>query len=179
MSSSGSPKEIEISEERLQRIGLIILALAVIFAIIGGFTSPLDKNGKPVLLLPEVKAFEDYRRSGQGWLEQMALLDTEIDGVLAGDNSGDLFTQSRQAQNMLQHAVNLAKDIDQAVVPAAAAGIQEQLYAASIAYLEASRLTMRWVSAPDNAQNEQIMTKLGQALQARITLEDNPWLSQP
>ena len=179
MSSSDSPKEIEISEERLQRIGLIILALAVIFSVIGGFTSPLEEKGKPVLLLPEVKAFEDYRRSGQDWLQQMVVLDTEIDGVLAGDNSGDLFTQSRQAQQMLQHAVNLAKDIDQAVVPAAAAGIHEQLYSASMAYLEVSRQTMRWVSAPDNAQKEQINTKLDEARQARITLEDNPWLNQP
>lgn len=179
MSSSGSPKEIEISEERLQRIGLIILALAVIFCVIGGFTSPLDESGKPVLLLPEVKAFEDYRRSGQDWLKQMVALDTEIDGVLAGDDSGDLFTQSRQAQQMLQHAVNLAKDIDQAVVPTAAAGIHEQLYATAMAYLEVSRQTMRWVSAPANSQKEQIITKLDEARQARITLEDNPWLNQP
>ncbi len=179
MSSSDSPKEIEISEERLQRIGLIILALAVIFAVIGGFTSPVDEKGKPVLLLPEVKAFEDYRRSGQDWLQQMVVLDTEIDGVLAGDNSGDLFTQSRQAQQMLQHAVNLAKDIDQAVVPAAAAGIHEQLYVAAMAYLEVSRLTMRWVSAPDIAQKEQINTKLDEARLARKGLEDNPWLNQP
>jgi hypothetical protein len=179
LSSSDSPKEIEISEERLQRIGLIILALAVIFAVIGGFTSPLDENGKPVLLLPEVKAFEDYRRSGRDWLEQMVVLDTEIDGVLAGDVSGDLFTQSRQAQQMLQHAVSLAKDIDQAVVPAAAAGIHEQLYSASMAYLEVSRQTMRWVSAPEDAQKEQIITKLDQARKARNALEDNPWLNQP
>jgi hypothetical protein len=179
LSSSDNPKEIEISEERLQRIGFIILALAVIFVVIGGFTSPLDENGKPVLLLPEVKAFEDYRRSGRDWLQQMAVLDTEIDGVLAGDNSGDLFTQSRQAQQMLQHAVNLAKDIDQAVVPAAAAGIHEQLYAAAMAYLEVSRQTMRWVSAPDNAQKEQITISLNKARQARITLEDNPWLTRP
>jgi hypothetical protein len=109
----------------------------------------------------------------------MFVLDTEIDGVLAGDNSGDLFTQSRQAQQMLQHAVNLAKDIDQAVVPAAAAGIHEQLYAAAMAYLEVSRQTMRWVSTPDNAQKEQIITKFDQARQTRITLEDNPWLNQP
>jgi hypothetical protein len=179
LSSSDSPKEIEISEERLQRIGLIILALAVIFAVIGGFTSPLDENGKPVLLLPEVKAFEDYRRSGREWLQQMVVLDTEIGGVLAGDNSGDLFTQSRQAQQMLQHAVNLAKDIDQAVVPAAAAGIHEQLYAAVMAYLEVTRQTMRWVSAPDSAQKEQIIAMFDQAKKTGKALEDNPWLNQP
>lgn len=101
--------EIEISEERLQRIGIILLALVIIFAMIGGFTSPRDENGKPVLLLPEVKAFEDYRRSAQAWLEQMTLLDSEIIGVLGEQAPGDLFTRSRQAQQMLQRAVDLAK----------------------------------------------------------------------
>ena len=68
--------EIEISEERLQRIGLILLAAVILFTTIGAFTSPRDENGKPVLLLPEVKAFEDYRRSARSWLEQMTLLDS-------------------------------------------------------------------------------------------------------
>ena len=55
--------EIEISEERLQRIGIVLLAAVIFFAAIGAFSSPRDENGKPVLLLPDVKAFEDYRRS--------------------------------------------------------------------------------------------------------------------
>ena len=176
MSPSDNLSEIEISEQQLQRIAFILLALAVIFAGIGGFTSPLDENGKPVLLLPEVKAFEDYRKSGRDWLDQMLVLDSEISGVLSGENSGDLFTQSRLAQQMLQRAVNLAKEIDQVNVPAAAAGIHDQLYATSMAYLEAARLTMRWIGAPEETTKQQIGVKLEQARSGRNLLKENQWL---
>lgn len=179
MSPSDNLSEIEISEQQLQRIGLILLALAVIFAVIGGFTSPLDENGKPVLLLPEVKSFEDYRRSGREWLEQMLVLDSELSGILSSENSGDLFTQSKQAQQMLQRAVTLAKEIDQVNVPAAAVGIHDQLYATSMAYLETARLTMRWIGAPEEATKQQIKAKLEQARSGRNALKENQWLKQP
>ena len=48
-----SEPEIQISEEKLQKLGWILFGLAVIFTIIGAFVSPLDDQGKPVLLLPE------------------------------------------------------------------------------------------------------------------------------
>ncbi len=168
--------EIEISEERLQRIGLSLLAAVILIAMIGAFTSPRDENGKPVLLLPEVKAFEDYRRSAQSWLEQMTLLDSEIAGVLGEQASGDLFTRSRQAQQMLQRAVNLAKEINQAKVPATAAGIHDHLSETGLHYLDAARLTMRWVGAPEEATRAAIDEKLEHSRNARNTLQENQWL---
>lgn len=171
--------EIEISEERLQRIGIILLAAVIFFAAIGAFSSPRDENGKPVLLLPEVKAFEDYRRSARSWLDQMALLDSEIAGVLGEQESGDLFTRSQQSQQMLQRAVNLAKEIDQAKVPAAAAGIHDQLSQTGLYYLDAARLTMRWVGAPEEATRAAIDEKMEQSRNARRTLQGNQWLRTP
>ena len=168
--------EIEISEERLQRIGIILLAALILFAVIGAFASPRDENGKPVLLLPEVKAFEDYRRSALSWLEQMRLLDTEIAGVLGEQASGDLFTRSRQTQKMLQRAVSLAKEIDQAKVPAAAAGIHDLLSETGLSYLDAARLTMRWVGAPEEATRAAIEEKLEQSRKTRSALQENQWL---
>jgi hypothetical protein len=179
VSPSGSPHDIEVSEELLQRAGLILLAILLVFTVIGAFTSPLDENGKPVLLLPEVKAFEDYRLSGNLWINQMTDLDAQISGVLANEHAGDLFTQSRQAQQMLQNAVSLAKEIDQVDAPIAAAGIQEQFYATVMVYLETARLTMRWVTAPEEDLKQEIEQKLGQARSRRATLEKNQWLTQP
>jgi len=37
-----SEPEIQISEEKLQKLGWILFGLAVIFTIIGAFVSPLD-----------------------------------------------------------------------------------------------------------------------------------------
>ncbi len=171
--------EIEISEERLQRIGMILLILVMIFAVIGELTSHRDETGKPVLQMPEVKAFEDYRRSAQSWLEQMTLLDTEIIGVLGEQASGDLFTRSRQAQQMLQRAVNLAKEIDQAKVPAAAAGIHDQISTTGLYYLDSAWLTMRWVGAPEETTRAVIDEKLKQSRNGRNALQENQWLQTP
>lgn len=179
MSPSIDESEIQISEEKLQRIGIIVLILAVVFAIIGGFASPYDENGKPILLFPEVKAFEDYRRSARGWLAEIDHLDGEISSLMSEEGQGDLFTQSRQAQQMLQHAVEITQEIDQVKPPAAALGIHEHVYSASMGYLEVARLTMQWVSVPEKAKMDEIQIKVGEVRELRATLERNQWLNKP
>jgi hypothetical protein len=169
--------DINISEEILQQIGIILLILAAVFSVIGYFTSPLDDAGKPVLLLPEEKTFEDYRRSAADWLVQINSLDAEITAVLSDKNAGDLFTQSRQAQTMLQNAVDLNQAIDQIGVPAAASGIHQELYDTSLAYLNVAQLTMQWVGAPEDGKKEAINTQLEQARGLKTTLEKNQWVS--
>lgn len=168
--------EVVLSQVQLQKIGIVIFCLAVLLSIVGYFASPRDRDGKPILLSPEVKAVEDYRRSAQSWMDQLRVLDSQIAGVMQTENQGDLFTQSRQAQEMLQHAVDLAKQVDQTRTPAAALGYHEQMYAASIAYLEAARAAMRWVSAPEQARKDEAQAKLSQAQAARKTLEENAWM---
>ena len=96
--------------------------------------------------------------------------------MLGEQASGDLFTRSRQAQQMLQRAVNLAKEIDQAKVPAAAAGIHDHLSETGLYYLDAARLTMRWVGAPEEATRAAIEEKLEQSRKARSALQENQWL---
>ena len=118
--------EIHISEEKLHKLGWILLILAVIFTIIGALVSPLDEQGKPVLLLPEVKAVEDYRRSAQTWISELTVLDGEIAHVIASEQQGDLFSQSRSAQKTLQHAVELTQQVDRTRVPPIGMGLHEQ-----------------------------------------------------
>lgn len=174
--SSQGNEEFTLSQEQLQKMGIVLLCLVVLLSIVGYFASPSDRYGKPTLLSPEVKAVEDYRRSAQSWLDQLNTLDGEIAGLLQTDNQGDLFTQSRQVQQMLQHAVDLAKQVDQTKTPAAAIGYHEQMYAAAMAYLEAARSGMRWVSAPEQSRKDAAQAKLGEAQAARKTLEDNAWM---
>ena len=116
VNNPGNP-EIHISEEKLQKFGLVLLGIAVLFTIIGAIVSPLDDLGKPVLLLPEVKEVEDYRRSAQDWVSQLSVLDGEIANVLTAQPQGDLFSQSSSAQQTLQHAVELAQQVDRTRVP--------------------------------------------------------------
>ena len=155
-----SEPEIQISEEKLQKLGWILFGLAVFFTIIGAFVSPLDDQGKPVLLLPEVKAVEDYRKSAQTWISELNVLDGEIAHIIAADQQGDLFSQSRSAQQTLQHAVELAQQVDRTRVPPIGMGMHEQMLSTTLSYLEAARSALQWVSAPEQENQDQAIQLL-------------------
>lgn len=171
--------EIQVSEEKLKKFGWILLGLAVVFTLIGILVSPLDDLGKPVLLLPEVKAVEDYRRSAQSWVSELIRLDGEIALVIAADRQGDLFSQSRAAQQALQHAVQLVQEVDRTRVPPIGMGLHEQVFATSLAYLEAARGALQWISAPVQENQEQALQELEHARQMKSDLERTPWLISP
>ena len=174
-----SESEIQISEEKLQKLGWILFGLAVFFTIIGAFVSPLDGQGKPVLLLPEVKAVEDYRKSAQTWISELNILDGEIGHIIAADQQGDLFSQSRSAQQTLQHAVELTQQVDRTRVPPIGMGMHEQMLSTTMSYLEAARSALQWVSAPEQENQDQAIQLLEDARQMKSELEKNKWLISP
>ena len=171
-----SESEIQISEEKLQKLGWILFGLAVFFTIIGAFVSPLDGQGKPVLLLPEVKAVEDYRKSAQTWISELNILDGEIGHIIAADQQGDLFSQSRSAQQALQHAVELTQQVDRTRVPPIGMGMHEQMLSTTLSYLEAARSALQWGSAPEQEDQDQAIQLLEDAREMSSGLEKNKWL---
>jgi len=178
MNNSGE-SEILIPEEKLRKFGWILLGLTILFTIIGMFVSPLDKQGKPVLFLPEVKALEDYRRSAQNWLSELSILDGEIALVLSTEQQGDLFSQSRAAQQTLQHAFELVQNVDRTRVPPIGMGLQEQILSTSMSYLETARSALHWVSLPEESNLEQAIQQLADSRLLKSDLESNPWMNSP
>ena len=174
--SNQSKPEIHISEEKLQKFGLVLLGIAVLFTILGAIVSPLDDQGKPVLLLPEVKEVEDYRRSAQKWISELTVLDGEIAHIIAAEQQGDLFSQSRSAQQTLQHAIELTQQVDRTRVPPIGMGLHAQMLATTLSYLEAARSALQWVSAPDKNNLDQAVQKLKDSRKMKSSLEDNQWL---
>jgi len=175
MIDQGEP-EIQISEENLRQIGIILLVVAVLFVIIGLYVTPLDEKGKPVLLVPEVKALEDFRRSSRAWIVELTELDGEIAIVIAPEQQGDLFSQSRVAQQALQHAVELAQQVDRTHVPPIGMGLQNQMLSTALSYLEAARAALQWISSPDQKNKDQAFQYLEQARALKSELEENKWL---
>ena len=178
-SNDSSENIIWISEAKLQRFGFILLFLSIIFVAIGGFVSPRDNQGKPVLLLPEVKEIGNYRRSAKTWINKLVALDSDISGIISIDQQGDIFTQSRQAEQIFQDAVELVQEIDRSTVPPIGAGFHDQISNTSLAYLEAARTALQWVSDPEEVNHAASLQKLEQARNLRVQLETNPWLENP
>jgi hypothetical protein len=170
-------QEIRISENMLQKLGWILLGVTVVFTLLGVLVSPRDEQGKPVLLLPNVKAVEDYKTTARTWIDEFSVLDSEIERVISPNSQGDLFTQSQGAQQTLQNAVELAQQVDRASVPPIAMGVQEKALATAMAYLEAARSALQWISAPDQNNHDLAVQKREIARQSLDDLEANPWLS--
>ena len=61
-------------------IGFALLALLGL----GFFISSRDQANRPILLLPDDKAVEDYRNSIRNWHARMLSLDSQITSVLSG-----------------------------------------------------------------------------------------------
>jgi hypothetical protein len=169
---------LEVKLDPLQRAGVLLLVLAVIFSFIGYFVSPHDEAGKPILLLPEVKQMEAYRRSSFQWIEDFHALDSQIT-TIAANQQGDLFAQSREAQSALQLSVRLAQEIDRTAFPPSAVSLHEEVVSTSLGYLEAARKMMIWVGAPEDSKRAPMDENLQLARESLKTLEKSKWLEIP
>lgn len=158
-------------------LGWLLLPLALILTSVGAQASPRDGQGRPLLLLPDVKAVEDYRRSISATTAELRLLDGELAALLAGQTI-DLFTQSRQAQAVFEHALRIAEKIDVQEAPPALGGLRDISAKTAAAYLEAARLALRWVSLPQEANHTAAESGLAQARQQLQTVEESKWLAK-
>jgi len=154
-------------------VGLLILALLGL----GWLVSPRDSTERPILLLPDAKAVEDYRISVSGWHRQMQSLDAEITTILSGKFGSDLFSKSREAQKVMDSTIQLAQEIDRQDVPTAAIPAKSLLVQSASAYLNASRAMLQWVTASNEENLVEAQNSLEQARQTLKQLEQSEWIN--
>jgi hypothetical protein len=154
-----------------------ITGLALLLLGLGLLTSPRDKDNHPLLLLPDVKSLEDYRRSLVIWHAGFLELDGRMTRLLSANYGGDLFSQSSEGQKIQDETVQLLREIDQTAAPAAAASAKEMALQAGSAYLEASRALLTWVSAPTAANQAAAQQALETAQTALSELEASQWMA--
>jgi hypothetical protein len=152
--------------------GIVVLLLGL-----GIFTSPRDQDNRPLLLLPDVKALEDYRRELVDWHSALQGLNARMTGLLSADYGGDLFSQSREGQKIHDETMQLLQEIDQTTTPAAAISSKEMALKASNAYLEASRALLAWISTPTTANRDAVQQALNAAHAALVELEASQWMT--
>jgi hypothetical protein len=142
----------------------LLLPLGLLLTLVGALASPRDAQGRPLLLLPDVKAMEDHRRAVSSNATSLHLLDGEISALLEGQ-SLDLFTQSRQAQAAFEHGLHLAQAVDVQAAPPALDGLRQASAQAASAYLETARLALRWVGLSEEANKSAAEDQSAQAHQ--------------
>ncbi len=154
-------------------IGVLILALLGL----GWMISPRDIANRPALLLPDVKAVEDYRIRVSVWYGRMKFLDAEMTTILSGKFGSDLFSKSREAQKVTEAVIQLAQEIERQDVPTAAIPAKSMLIESASAYMTASRAILQWVSASTDENLAAAQLSLESARVALEQLEQSEWIN--
>lgn len=153
---------------------IVTLLVVVVFGVVGWLVTPKDEKGQPILLLPDVKSVEDYRRKAKDWTEEFGLLDGRLAVLLSG-NSKSLYSQSRNSQELFSDYVKLAQKIENTEAPAALTGLKDMLANTSVAYLTACQSALVWVSNDSEENLVSTETLVNDAQQYMKELENSTW----
>ena len=166
--------DIELPRGPSVSAGVVVLLVALIG--MGVAVSPRDENGRPVLLSPNVRAVELYRRHALRWVGDWQVLSSELRRVL--EEEGELLAINTRVQRGFEQAIALAHDVETSEAPASLVGLHDQATATAQAFVEASLAVARWVSAPTDEHRQKAVQALASADETLKSLEANEWLSQ-
>jgi len=172
---------LRVSQKGLRIAGWSAFGLVLLAGLywLGVLVTPLDADGRPLILSPSLRAAERYRARARGWVERMAEVDGRLDALLMADEeagSVELYERGREMQAVGEKAASLAGEVQVAEVTVAMFGLREQVKLAADAYLAAAISTSRWLNAPSEAGRREALSLLHSARAQRIDLEENQWL---
>jgi hypothetical protein len=154
----------------------LVISLMLVLGSLGYLVTPRAADGRPVLLLPGVRAVETYRRQVVEWAQNWHELNGHLRALLDTTDT-DLLTQSQQAQSNFERAVELARRVERSDVPPTLLGLREQAAQAATAYVDASAAINRWLSAPSEENRAAAQQLSAQASEALAQLESNEWVA--
>lgn len=164
---------IEVRREWL--VGLLAACLAGLLVGLGWQASPRDVLGRPVLLLPEVRAVEAFRRQAAGWVQAWQALEARLEASLTVPEA-DLLAKSQAAHADLDSALALAQRVDASEAPPAMTGLHDQVATTAQAFTTAFLSVNQWISAPSKANRLAAQAAYEQAQAALADLEANAWV---
>ena len=171
--------EIRISRKAVLRlvtfIGLPVFILLVYW--IGTRVTPHLQNGFPILLSPSTRDSIAYRNQAMEWTRRLR----EVDGNLAklqANRQADVYEQTRQVENILSSALQLAQEIELRRAPSALAGLRGLLVETSQRYYATAQAAAQWVGAPTPENQDAVNNALGSARAALSALSESRWLTE-
>lgn len=166
---------LEVRREWLWTVmGLTLLSLLL---GLGQIASPRDAAGRPVLLLPDVRAVEGYRQKVVAWNTAWTAIGQDL-GRLLTTQETSLLDQSRLAQRLLEQATALAQAAEGTDAPGSLIGLHDQALAAAGSFSQASAAANRWLSAPTPTNEEGAQSAYQAATTALADLQSNTWLAE-
>lgn len=152
-----------------------LAAALIFFGVLGWFSSPVSREGRPVLLLPDVKRVETYRLQASNWLKQLSGLQGQSAVLLSGNRS-DALSLSRKAQRLYLDSIDLFEEVDTSVAPQVLAGVHQRIKECIGGQVEVTYNLLLWISDPNERTHTAALASLESAGEALEALKANPWM---
>ncbi len=157
---------------------VVMACVVILLAIIGYGVTPYDGTDRPLLLLPDIREAQEYRRAAQRWVTELHQMDSQIEQILEQEDM-DLLTNVRQGQRAFEDAVQLLQEIDETEVPPTAMVERDHVARAAMSYFEAANAALRWISAPTETNKTVAQEQLEKARTVLADLErDSAWMTK-
>ena len=158
--------------------GLLPIAAGIALLVLGAAASPRDGRGRPMLLLPDVRAVQAYQATARNALADLRAVDADLAALLV-DQPEDVFERSRQAQRVVTRVVEINQVLDRHIAPAAMTVVGDELVRVNLLYLEAARTAMAAVAMPADENLVAAREALDVARRGLADLEGSQWLTLP
>jgi len=172
--------EIEVPRTILQKstvVLLITLGLAGL-VLLGRQNSPVDPQGRPVLLSQRLAEITHYQHSARRWAGQLQETLTSLDSLLENPPA-DLLLQDSQANAIVARVAALQAEVDGTTAPPTLQVLHDVLQAALDQTSLAAADALTWISEPTADNHNSALNTLHAASAALTQLDQVPWMQQP
>jgi hypothetical protein len=155
----------------------IIIIAFIVFGGIGWAVTPKNEGGEPLIYSPSIKKTNDYQKSAVNWIAEIKLLDGRLNTLLASNNQ-DIYTKSKEAQDIFSGFYSIEQEIENTESPIAMQNIKDELVSTSSTYLDAAQAALQWVStsSDDNLSKTKSLITVAQGQLSE--LENSQWITQ-
>ena len=143
--------------------------------VLGYFSSPLDENGRPLLLSPRLAQIVAYQRDMNGWANQLQDIHTSLATILS-QSDVSLFEQDQEVNRLYGKLLRLRDEVDGTNVPPTMESLHLMMQSTLDESGAAFQATATWVGEPTAVNHHQAETGLETASESLNHLLANPWV---
>ena len=152
--------EIEIPRNLVK--GLVVVLLTLGIGVLGWWVSPLDAQGRPMLLSPRMVSMRRYYRLVQDWHRRLRDVHRDLESLLQGEHDS-LLARTRRLDGVFLRIGRVYQDWRENPAPPALDALSRQVEDTVLAYREAARAMSEHLSRPSDETRRKAQETLERA----------------
>ena len=160
---------------RRMTLSLIFILIMMGVLILGYHSSPVNEDGRPLLLTPRLAQIVSYQQDVHQWTDQLKKIHASLSNVLSRSDAG-LFEQDQEINQLYGDLLRLQENVEGTRIPPTMESLHTLVKTALDESIAAAQATATWVGEPTAANHLLGKASLKTASESLNHLLANPWV---